>query len=56
MKIFKGGMNLKRYEFLKPNKASILFSTQCISCVSNTEANSAYIFNGASIHVNICKH
>jgi len=25
------------------------------SCVDDTEANSAQIFNGASIHTNICK-
>jgi len=56
IKIFKGGWIWNGTSFGNLTKASILFSTQyMIICVRNTEASSAYIFNGASIHANICK-
>ena len=48
-------MDLKLCEFETLMQVSSPFPTQDVrNCVHDTEDNSAYIFNGASIHANIC--
>ena len=39
---------------LKPNISSLFPNQDVRNCVHDTEANSALICNGASIHANIC--